>query len=252
MSKAGKQAWICWGVAALGLIAGLRFWMGPAAGAEGGGEAIGRLVALTGAAALATWFVARRQVPGWGWARFAIIYVCAVILLAVISASGRSRAEDFVRSFPLALDTPDGWNVEQLEGLSSQSQDRLLGNRLRQQWNGADGNAVLEASCAWIDRNETGVPEAELEKVLRQLGKAYVAQGLQVTSSRVRSESHAGRTWAIADLEVSRDESAVLSQRTAMSRSPQCALSVVLAASPLAFAATQARFVDALLELQAD
>lgn len=252
MSKAGKQAWVCWIVAAAGLALALRLALGPAGSAEGAGEAIGRLVALTGTAAFATWFVARRRTPAWGWPRFVASYVLAVVLIAVVTAFGRARAGDAARPFPLALEAPAGWTSENLDGLSSAPQDRLLGQRLRQQREGAAGKVVLEASCGWLERNDAGAPGAELAALQRSLAEAYGAQGLQVEPSAIRGVRHGGREWQVARIEVHQDGTAVLVQRIAMGRSTRCALTVVLAGAPAEVAAHEARFAEALETLRVD
>jgi hypothetical protein len=250
MSKAGRQAWACWAVAAFGLLGLLRLALGPAGGAEGAGEAIGRLLALTGVAALATWWLARRRAPAWGWARFAGTYVLALLLLALASAFGRARAEAPLGWPELAV--PEGWTSERLEGASSAPQDQERGRRLRQQWHGATGTVVLEATCAWLARTEVSAPGAELAKAQRHIGAAYAAQDVQVTPSPIRSAQFGGRDWRIADLQMRQQDAVVLRMRVAMARTSRCALSVMFAGAPEPFASQEARFDVALAELRSD
>jgi len=91
MSLAAKQAWSCW-IVALGLIIGALFaFIGPPASADGASEAIGRVLALTGIAALLCWYVARRAEQPWSWGRFIISYIGLIIVLAVVAAAGRAH-----------------------------------------------------------------------------------------------------------------------------------------------------------------
>ena len=92
MTLAAKQAFACW-IAALALsIAALFAFIGAPGSPDGAGEAIGRLFAHTGIAALACWMIARKKMPAWSWARFAGVYVAVFIALAVLATAGRAHA----------------------------------------------------------------------------------------------------------------------------------------------------------------
>ena len=92
MSLAAKQALACWLVALPLLIAALFVFLGAPGSADGAGEAIGRLCAHTGIAALLAWAIARRKLPPWSWLRFVALYVALVIVLAVVTSAGRAHA----------------------------------------------------------------------------------------------------------------------------------------------------------------
>jgi hypothetical protein len=92
MSVATKQALVCW-VAALALIIAALFAFVGAPGSPGGaGEAIGRVFAHTGIAALICWVLARRKTPPWSWGRFVLVYLALVVVLAVVANAGRAHA----------------------------------------------------------------------------------------------------------------------------------------------------------------
>jgi hypothetical protein len=79
MSLVAKQALVCW-VAALGvIIAALFAFVGAPGSPDGAGEAVGRVFAHTGIAALICWLLARRKAPPWSWGRFALVYLALVV-----------------------------------------------------------------------------------------------------------------------------------------------------------------------------
>lgn len=251
MQRHTKQALACWAVAALGLAGLLRAALGPAGSAEGAGEAIGRVFALTGAAALATGWMARRRSPPWSWARFAGTYVLAVLGLGLVSAFGRARAADS-DDWPLRLELPPPWSSERLEGLSSAPADQALGRRLRLRHDDANGTVLIELACGWRDRLDDAPPAQDLLQVQRNLAQALTVQGLEATMSPARTESHAGRQWHVAEVSAQNDDGVVLRQRFALTRSDRCALSAVLAGQPAAFEAHDATFERALATLRSD
>jgi hypothetical protein len=252
MQTPAKQALACWAVAALGLGLLLRIALGPAGSAEGAGEALGRLFALTGAAALATWWLARRRTPAWGWTRFAGAYVLAVLLLAAVSAFGRARAAPLDEAWPLQLELPAPWTGERLEGLSSAPQDQALGRRLRLRHDDANGTALIELSCGWRERLDESTPAQDVLKLQRSLADALSGQGLEAALSPPRVERRGARQWHVADVTAQNDEGVVLRQRFALSQSERCALTAVLAGQPAAFEAQQDTFDRALATLRSD
>ena len=94
MSLVAKQALVCW-VAALGvIIAALFAFVGAPGSPDGAGEAVGRVFAHTGIAALICWLLARRKAPPWSWGRFALVYLALVVVLAVVANAGRAHAAE--------------------------------------------------------------------------------------------------------------------------------------------------------------
>ena len=92
MSLAAKQAFACWITALVLIIAALFAFVGMPGSPDGASEAIGRVFAHTGIAALVGWYLARKKSPPWSWSRFAIVYVALVIVLAVVANAGRAHA----------------------------------------------------------------------------------------------------------------------------------------------------------------
>ena len=102
MSLAAKQAFACW-IAALALsVAALFAFLGAPGSGDGASEAIGRLFAHTGIAALFCWMIARKKTPPWSWSRFAIVYVAMFIALAVVASAGTARASEHCAAIPSA------------------------------------------------------------------------------------------------------------------------------------------------------
>jgi peptidoglycan/LPS O-acetylase OafA/YrhL len=98
MPLVAKQALVCW-FAALGLIVAALFaFVGAPASPEGAGEAIGRVFANTGIAALICWLLARRKTPPWPWSRFALVYVGLVVVLAIVASAGRAHTAEAMLS----------------------------------------------------------------------------------------------------------------------------------------------------------
>ena len=102
MSLVAKQALACW-IAALALIVAALFaFLGVPGSPEGAGEAVGRVFANTGIAALLGWLLARRNTPPWSWGRFVLVYVALVVALAVVANAGRARAAEAKMSDPIS------------------------------------------------------------------------------------------------------------------------------------------------------
>ncbi|HEX3122997.1 MAG TPA: hypothetical protein VHQ21_06800 [Rhodanobacteraceae bacterium] len=94
MSLAAKQALVCWFAALLLIVAALFAFVGAPGSPDGAGEAIGRVFAHTGLAALICWVLARRKAPSWSWGRFVLVYLALVVVLAVVVNAGRARAAE--------------------------------------------------------------------------------------------------------------------------------------------------------------
>ncbi len=84
MSKPAVKALVFWFAAICIGVALLLAQLGAPGGAEAAGESVGRLLAHTGLAALATWRLARRKTPQWSWLKSALVYVAAMVMIAVI------------------------------------------------------------------------------------------------------------------------------------------------------------------------
>jgi hypothetical protein len=89
MQQAARQGFVAWLVAFVLVVCALFAFLGAPGSAEGAGEAIGRLFAHTGVAALATWAIARNRTPAWGGVRFGLVYLAIFVVLAVVTAIGR-------------------------------------------------------------------------------------------------------------------------------------------------------------------
>jgi len=99
MSLATKQTLVCWFAALALIVAALFAFVGAPGSPEGASEAIGRVFANTGIAALICWVLARRKMPPWSWLRFALVYVALVVALAAVAAAGRAHAADAILSY---------------------------------------------------------------------------------------------------------------------------------------------------------
>jgi peptidoglycan biosynthesis protein MviN/MurJ (putative lipid II flippase) len=92
MSLAAKQALVCWFAALALIVAALFAFAGAPGSPDGAGEAMGRVFAHTGIAALICWMLARRKTPPWSWVRFVLVYVVLVVVLAIVANAGRAHA----------------------------------------------------------------------------------------------------------------------------------------------------------------
>ena len=92
MKQPARQALVLWFVALALAVAALFAFLGAPASADGAGEAIGRLFAHTGFAALASWAIARNKAPPWSWLKFTAVYIVAFVLLAIVTTAGRLGA----------------------------------------------------------------------------------------------------------------------------------------------------------------
>ena len=95
MSLAAKQALVCWFAALVLIVAALFAFVGTPGSPDGAGEAIGRVLAHTGIAALICWLLARRKTPPWSWVRFVLVYLALVVALAVVANAGRAHAGEY-------------------------------------------------------------------------------------------------------------------------------------------------------------
>ena len=100
MSLVAKQALVCWFAALTLIVAALFAFVGAPGSPDGAGEAVGRVFAHTGIAALIGWMLARRKTPPWSWGRFVLVYVALVVALAVVANAGRARAAEAKMSDP--------------------------------------------------------------------------------------------------------------------------------------------------------
>jgi hypothetical protein len=231
MTKSATQALVFWGVA-LGLALLVLFAvLGPPGSSEGAGEAVGRLLALTGFAALATWMLARKKMPEWTWLRFGLVYFAAIVVLIVISSFGRARAAE---AWPFSVTFPPGWTIEKLQGVSSAPEDLDKGVRTRGRWSGGDGVVILEVGCATLVAGKPVEIAKEMDEVIEATNSAYEVQGIVSASTPPTAERHAGLEWRIADA-TSRNAAGTQIRRTlAMSQNAHCLLVANLVSTPSA------------------
>ena len=98
MSLVARQAIVCWLAALVLTVAALFVFLGAPGSPDGAGEAVGRVFANTGIAALICWVLARRKTPSWSWGRFVLVYVALVVVLAVVANAGRPHAAEPMQS----------------------------------------------------------------------------------------------------------------------------------------------------------
>ena len=92
MRTSGKQALACWAGALIIATTALYIFIGAPKSAEGAGEAIGRLLAHTGFAALVCGLFARKSEPAWSWLKFVAIYVLIFIVMAFVGMQRPAHA----------------------------------------------------------------------------------------------------------------------------------------------------------------
>jgi len=108
MPLVAKQAIVCW-IAALALIVAALFaFLGTPGSPDGAGEAVGRVFANTGVAALICWLLARRKTPPWSWGRFVLIYLGLLVGLAVVANAGRAHATEATASNSISAEPARG------------------------------------------------------------------------------------------------------------------------------------------------
>ncbi|HKE46489.1 MAG TPA: hypothetical protein VKB52_00370 [Rhodanobacteraceae bacterium] len=94
MQTPGIQALLCWITALTLIVAALFVFLGVPETPDGAGEAIGRVIAQTGIASLATWLIARKKDPAWSWGRFAAVYVAMLVVIGIVASIGHKPGTD--------------------------------------------------------------------------------------------------------------------------------------------------------------
>jgi hypothetical protein len=94
MQKPATQALTFWLIATALILLVLFSALGAPRTPDGAGEAVGRVLAQTGLAALLAWWLARRRNPPWSWLQFGSVYVIAVVALGLLTAMGRAHADE--------------------------------------------------------------------------------------------------------------------------------------------------------------
>ncbi|SFN65257.1 protein of unknown function [Dokdonella immobilis] len=231
MSKPARQALVLWMVG-LGLAIAVLFGvLGPPRSSDGAGEALGRLLALTGCAALASWLLARNREPEWTWLRFGLVYAAAIVVIAVISSFGRASAAE---PWPFSISFPAGWSVARLEGVSSAAEDLDRGVRTRGRRDDEAGTVILEIGCTTLVEGKSIDIAGEMDDVIEATDSAFEAQGIVSESARPVVEKHAGLGWRIAET-TSRNAAGTQVRRTlAMSRNAHCLLVATMVGTPRA------------------
>jgi hypothetical protein len=125
MQKPAKQALAFWLIAMALILLALVSVLGTPPTPDATGEAVGRVLAKTGLAALLAWWLARRRNPPWSWMQFGLVYVIALVALALLTAKGRAHAED---ALPPTVACVQGQRVERLSGVSFAPQDPAAGS----------------------------------------------------------------------------------------------------------------------------
>lgn len=249
MHTPGTKALLLWFVSFVLIVALLFLLLGKPGSPDGAGEAIGRVFAHTGIAALATWFLARKKTPPWSWPRFAAIYIAALVVLGLLAAFGH-RSEAAERAFPFETHYSQEWSVERLPGVSSAPQDRDLGIREIARWEGADGSAVIAVSCSWLAKGDVPALDVQLSKVVDGLRATLASQNVSVTMSNTRHVSIGEREGLFVEAQVSRAESTVFRQQIAVTSTKDCFVAATFAGTPRAFEEQSEAFASALRDIR--
>jgi len=232
-----RQALVCSIVAFAATVCVAFAALGPPS-TDRAGEAVGRLLALTATAGIASGWIAARATPKWSWFKFVIVYAAICVALLVITAYGRNaRAGErqAEASSSLSIAWPSGWIVQHLAGASSDPADHDLGSRERGLLGDpAAPSAVIEIGCVRIDK---AVHLAdEFTQIYRGAVDGYRRQGLAVTDARAAPTRIGVHEGLGAVLHAKRD-AVELIQNYSLAQSSTCLLVATLTARREAFSA---------------
>jgi len=225
-----KQALGCWLASMILIIVALLAFIGLPPSADGAAQSIGRSIAHTGLAAIFSWLLARRKSPHWSWGKFILVYVVTLVVLGLITNSGRSHSVDQA-PFPFSVSYSAGWKVERLEGVSSAPPDHKLGVREQAQWFEPNGRAVVSLTCAWLKEGDRPVLAEELARIVQGVTKGLEAQKLEVQSTSPSATVVAAHPGLMMELHATSKQHLVLTQLVAVTTSDRCFFSAVLATS---------------------
>ena len=251
MKQPAKQALICWFSALVLIVAALRLILGAPTTPDGAGEAIGRVFANTGLAALAAWMIARKKTPPWSWPRFIVVYFAAVVIIAIVASAGRTaRASE--PDIPFAASFPEEWSVERLQGVSSAPMDQERGIRERARWDGADGASIIELTCSWLAPRDAPDLAEQLNRIANGLKSALSEQGLSVEAGGVKKAVIGKQPGLSVILRASRKNQTAFVQEIAVALSSRCFLSATFSGTPRAFELQLPTFVNVLGAMRFD
>ena len=247
MQKPAMQALTFWLIAAALILLVLVGVLGAPRSPDGAGEAVGRVLAQTGLAALLAWWLARRRNPPWSWLRFGSVYVIAVVALGLLTSMGRARADE---ALPFTAAFAQDWTVERLAGVSSAPQDQAGGVRQRARWNGADGAAMIEITCSWLQPNDHPDVGLQLRGVVKGISDGLSKQGITVDQDAVRTVQKGHRDWLQINLRARDASGPRLVQTIAMTSTQRCLATATLSGTPQAHAQQTPQFSSVLDHLQ--
>jgi hypothetical protein len=243
MQKPARQALAFWLIAAALILLVLFSVLGAPRTPDAAGEAIGRVLAQTGLAALLAWWLARRRNPPWSWLRFGAVYVIAVVALGLLAAMGRARADE---ALPFTAAFAQDWTVEQRAGVSSAAQDQAAGIRQLARWNGADGAAMIVITCSWLRPNDHPDVGVQLRGVVKGMSDGLSKQGITLDQDAVRTVQKGHRDWLQIDLRARDASGTRLVQTLAMTSTQRCLATAMLSGTPQAHAQQTAQFSSVL------
>ncbi|WP_395683168.1 hypothetical protein [Dokdonella sp.] len=243
MQNPATQALTFWLIAAALILLGLFSVLGAPRTPDGAGEAVGRVLAQTGVAALLAWWLARRRNAPWSWLQFGAVHGIAVVAVGLLTVTGRARADD---AFPFTAAFAQDWTVERLAGVSSAPQDQAAGVRQRARWNGADGAAVIEITCSWRQPDDHPDVGAQLRGVAKGMSDGLSKQGITLDQDAIRTVRKGHRDWLQIDLRAHDASGPRLVQTVAMTSTPRCLATATLSGTPQAHAQQAAYFSSVL------
>jgi hypothetical protein len=243
MQKPARQALAFWLIATALILLALVSVLGAPRTPDAAGEAIGRVLAQTGLAALLAWWLARRRNPPWSWLQFGLVYVIAVVAVALLTAKGRAHADE---ALPFTAVFAQDWTVERLAGVSSAQQDQAAGVRQRARWTGADGTAVIEITCSWLQPNDHPDVGVQLRGVVKGMSDGLSKQGITLDQDAVRTVQKGHRDWLQIDLRARNASGTRLVQTLAMTSTQRCLATATLSGTPQAHAQQSAQFSSVL------
>ncbi len=248
-----RQAIAC-SVVAFALACGALFaFLGAPASAEGAGEAMGRLFALTGLAGLVCGWVAAKSPRLWSWPKFVGAYALTCVLIlaltahsyAVQPASGNAVGPDFTAKWPTR------WTVQHLDGISSDPRARGLGSRERGVFGDAKApDAMIEVGCMHLVDGKPVKLAEEFERILSGVSKGYEDKGYVVSISK-RYFTHVGTYDGLAATLVAVGEDTELIQGLSIAQSATCLLTSSLSSrSKAQYEANLGAYLDVKLSVR--
>jgi hypothetical protein len=228
-----KQAIVCSVVGFVLACGALYTFQSAPASADGAGEAMGRLFALTGLAGTLCGWVAAKGPRPWSWPKFVGVYALTCVLMLVLTAHSHAAAQPSTATAVTPTFTvkwPAQWAVQHLDGVSSDPRDRGLGTRERVLFGDAKApRAAIEVGCMQLVEGRPIKLAKEFERIVRGISKSYEDKGYLVAISK-HYFTLVGTYDGLAATLVASNEDVELIQTLSIAQSATCLLTSSLSA----------------------